>query len=137
MPVSETTESNAADIKVAVSAETLYLVNLLLAPGLAFLLLLILYRKHIKRCGSLCRCHLRQTLTASIWAGVLILAVTSVILLSGDHRQPWTWVVLIIYFTTIHATLVMLGVVGLSKALAGKHFHFPIIGPRCVDRVSS
>ena len=136
MPVSDNNET-AADIHIAVIAEALYLINLLLVPGLAFLILIVLYRRHIQHCSMICRCHLRQTLIASIWAGVLIMTVTGVILLWGDYREPWTWVVLIIYFVTIHATLVLLGVVGLARAQSGKHYHYPLIGPACPLQVSS
>ncbi len=136
MPVSDNNET-AADIHIAVIAEALYLINLLLVPGLAFLILIVLYRRHIRHCSMICRCHLRQTLVASIWAGVLITTVTGVILLWGDYREPWTWVVLIIYFVTIHATLVLLGVVGLARAQSGKHYHYPLIGPACPLQVSS
>lgn len=113
---------------MAVMAESLYLINLLLLPGLAFVVLLILYIRHIHDCSPLCQCHLRQTLRASLWAGILIIIVSAGIALFGGYDQPGTWVALIIYFTTIHATLVLLGVVGLAKALAGKHYHYPLIG---------
>ena len=67
----------------------------------------------------------------------LIVLVNAAILLFGGYHQAGTWVLLIIYFTTIHATLVLLGVVGLSKALAGKHFHYPLIGAHCNSEAAS
>jgi hypothetical protein len=36
----------------------------------------------------------------------------------------------VLYFTTCHATLIFCGAIGLSRALAGKPFRFPLIGPR-------
>ena len=118
---------------IATTAEVLFLVNLLLLPGLAFLALVMLYLKHRNTSDLLGRCHLKQTLTASIWAGILIVVINASILFFGGYDEAWTWVIIIIYFTTIHATLVLLGVVGLSKALAGKHYHYPVIGPRCTN----
>jgi hypothetical protein len=50
------------------------------------------------------------------------------IVLLGGYRSPHTWMVLIIYFTTCHATLVLLGVLGLSRAMAGQPFRYPLIG---------
>ena len=119
------------DNSLAITAEALYLVNLLLLPGIAFIVLCVLYVKHSKTGSALTRCHLRQAFSASLWAGFLIVIVNAVILLFGGYTQVWTWMVLIIYFTTIHSTLVLLGVLGLSKALAGKHFHYPLLGATC------
>lgn len=116
---------------LAVTAEVLYLANLLLLPGIAFIILLILYDKHADSDSLLARCHLKQTVITSLWAGFLIIVVNAIILLFGGYTQPWTWVVLITYFTCIHSTLVILGVVGLSRALSGKHFHYPLSGMWC------
>jgi len=90
--------------------------------------------RHATTGVALVRCHIKQTLNASIWAGILLVIVNGLILLLGSYSEPWTWVVLIIYFTSIHATLVLLGVVGLSKAMAGRHYHYPVIGKRCTEQ---
>ena len=116
---------------LAVRAEILYLTNLLLLPGIAFIMLWILYRKYAHSDLLLARCHIKQTFITSLWAGFLIIIVNAIILLFGGYSQPWTWVVLITYFTCIHSTLVMLGVVGLSRAMSGKHFHYPLTGMWC------
>lgn len=113
---------------LAVAAEVLYLVNLLLLPGLAFLGLAWLYLRQRHAAPPLARSHLRQTFFASLWAGGLLLAANVGILLLGGWRAPGTWVVVILYFTTCHSTLVLLGMVGLSKALAGKPYVYPLIG---------
>jgi hypothetical protein len=113
---------------IAVAAEILYLVNLLLLPGLAFAVLLLVYIRKIKPAPALARCHLRQTLSASLWAGGLLLVANASILLLGGYRSPNTWMVVIIYFTTCHATLVLLGVMGLAKAMAGQCYRYPVVG---------
>jgi hypothetical protein len=113
---------------VAVQAEALYLLNLLLLPGLAFVGLLWLVHRHADSPSELVRCHLKQTLVASLWAGVLLTAVTLAILLLGGLLVPATWVVLILYFTCCHAALVLLGIVGLSRAMAGTLYRYPLIG---------
>ncbi|MCW8956958.1 MAG: hypothetical protein OQL09_08750 [Gammaproteobacteria bacterium] len=133
MPHLDTTKDQNA-IKLAIQAEALYLVNLLLLPGIGFILLILMYLRNATSGQALVRCHLKQTLNASIWAGILLVIINGLILLLGSYSEPWTWVVLIIYFTSIHATLVLLGVVGLSKAMAGRHYHYPIIGPRCTEQ---
>jgi hypothetical protein len=113
---------------LAVLAEVLYLVNLLLLPGIAFMALLFLYYRNIHRADALPAAHLRQTVSASLWAGALLVVVNLGIVLLGGYRSPHTWMVLIIYFTTCHATLVLLGVLGLSRAMAGQPFRYPLIG---------
>lgn len=113
---------------VAVSAETLYLLNLLLIPGLAFLILAGLFFYLRRSIDDFNLSHLQQTLSASLWAGVLIIIVSALILFLGGYQSASVWVVVILYFTTIHATLIFLGVIGLVKALAGQCWRYPLIG---------
>lgn len=115
---------------LAVVAEMLFLANLLLAPGLAFAAIVWLWRKH-RDASPLARCHLDQTFFVSLWGGALLVVACAGILLLGGLDREWTWVVVIIYFTCVHSTLVLLGVVGLAKALAGKPYVYPLIGRRC------
>ena len=114
----------------AVQAEVLYLINLLLAPGLAFLVLLWLARRHRASINPLTRSHLRQALTVSVWAGMLLVGVPAAIALVGNLDHPTTWIVLVLYVLCCHATLVLLGVLGLSRAIAGKTFVYPLLGSR-------
>ena len=115
---------------VAVQAEALYLLNLLLMPGLAFLLLLRLNRRHAGSDNRLTRCHLKQTITASIWAGLLLVAVPGAVVSFVGLERPATWVVLVLYFVCCHAGMVLLGVLGLSRAIAGQTFVYPLFGER-------
>lgn len=114
----------------AVAAEALYLANLMLIPGLGFLALLVLWWRERERAPELARGHLRQTLAASLWAGVLLVAANAAIILLGGYDSAYTWIVVVLYFTTCHSTLIFCGAIGLSRALAGKPFRFPLIGPR-------
>ncbi len=116
----------------AIAAEALYLVNLLLLPFFGFLGLLVLYLRFRHKAPSLARCHLAQTMRASLWGALLLLVVNALILLLGGYDSPSTWVVLILYFSTCHTTLVILGVVGLAKAMAGKHYRYPLLGRPCI-----
>jgi hypothetical protein len=132
MPPSET-DSEVPGQTLAAVAEALYLANLLLLPGLAFLILLGLFLQHRQRAPALARCHLRQTVSGSLWAGVLLGVVNLVILGLGGYTAPYTWVVVVLYFTTAHASLVLLGMLGLARATAGKPFRFPLVGRSCAD----
>ena len=116
---------------LAVTAEVLYLANLLLLPGLAFLLLLRLWYTHRDQAPALALCHLKQTIVGSLWAGALLVVANAAIILLGGYHQVSTWVVAIIYFTMFHSTFVLLGVLGLAKAMAGKPYVYPLIGRRC------
>jgi hypothetical protein len=121
---------------LAVMAEFLYLINLLLLPGIAFLILLWLYQGQRDRAAPLARGHLEQTLVVSIWAGVLLIGGILFIILIGGPQTSITWVVVITYLVVCHSTLVLLGAFGLSKAMAGKPFQFPLLG-RAVSLLGS
>lgn len=118
------------DASTAVQAEALYLINLLLLPGLAFIGLLWLARRNAGRTNPLTRCHLKQTIIASLWAGVLLTAVSVAILLMGGLQVPATWVVVILYFVCCHAVLVLFGVLGLARAMAAQTYIYPLIGSK-------
>ena len=121
----------AAGQNLAIAAEVLYLSNLLLVPGLAFLILLILYIRKIHGAPPLAACHLRQTLSASLWAGIILVIMNLLIIALGGYTSSWTWMIVIIYFTVCHSALVLLGTIGLARAMAGKNYRFPIVGRPC------
>ena len=76
---------------------------------------------------------LRQPVVASLWAGALLVGLSAIILLigalGGDSASMWSWFAVILYFIVFHSTLVLCGMVGLSRAIAGQPFRFPVIGP--------
>ena len=113
---------------LAVVAESLYLVNLMVVPGLAFLVLAVLWLRHRAGAPALARCHLAQTFAASLWAGGLLVVANAAIILLGGYDSPHTWVVVILYFTTCHTTLICFGAIGLARALAGRPYVYPLIG---------
>jgi hypothetical protein len=117
-----------AGVGLAITAEALYLANLLAIPGIAFLILGVLFLRCDKATPPLAAAHVGQTFFASLWAGMLLVIVNALILLLGGYQGVHTWVVLIIYFTICHSTLVLLGVVGLAKAMAGQCWRFPLVG---------
>jgi hypothetical protein len=116
---------------LAVTAEVLFLVNLMLAPGLAFLGIAWLWWRRRPGAPPLARCHIDQTFRASLWAGALLVIANAAVIALGGFQSAWTWVVVIIWFTCIHSSLILLGVVGLVKAMAGKPYAYPLIGGRC------
>ena len=114
---------------LAVTAAALFLLNLLALPGLAFLILAGLWLKVGPGAPPLARQHLKQATYVSFWGGLLIVGLSAAILLAGGLQSAWTWVVLILYFTCIHSTLILLGMIALIKAMNGQIWRYPLIGP--------
>ncbi len=117
-----------AEKRLASWGAGLYLLNLLLIPGLGFVLLILLYQKNKNSSGAFVLHHLRQNLVAMVASGVAIVGISLAILLLGGFNSPWTWMVFILYGVTIHATLVLLGVLSLVKASNGEDFQYPLFG---------
>ncbi len=132
-PMSSTTESpgEPAGQSLAVTAEALYLINLMVAPGLGFLALVWLWLNRRKSAPPLARCHLDQTFFVSLWGGVLIVVANAALFLWLGWDWEWTWVIVVIYFTCVHSTLILLGMLGLAKAMTGKPYVYPVVGRRC------
>jgi hypothetical protein len=128
MPLSAA-KPDADGRQLAVIAEALYLANLLLAPGIAFGVLFWLWRKNRLSASALARQHLKQTTFVSLYGGLLIVILSTICIAIGGLHWEWTWVVVILYFTCVHSTLVMFGMFGLAKAMAGQVWRFPLIGP--------
>ncbi len=121
-------------IAIAVTAEALYLANLTVLPGVAFVALAILGWRWRHGTVPLARNHLRQTLWVSGIGGALIaLAASSLLFVHASHdfvRGGTLWVAVVLYFTVVHSTLVVFGILGLARAMAGQSFRFPLVGPR-------
>lgn len=115
---------------LAVLAEALYLANLLLAPGLCFALLAWLWLRRRHSAPPLARQHLHQATLVSLYGGVLIVGLSALLFGLGGIHWVGTWVLVILYFTCIHSTLVIFGLIALAKALAGQPWRYPLIGPR-------
>jgi hypothetical protein len=113
---------------LAVTAESLYLINLMVVPGVAFVILAALWLRRRASAPPLARCHLAQTFAASLWAGGLLVVANAAIIVLGGYDSPHTWVVVILYFTTCHTTLICFGAIGLARALAGRPYVYPLIG---------
>jgi len=140
MPPSEVNRDAGTPPKgqsLAVVAESLYLINLLLAPGLAFIALVIVYLRKMQEAPPLARCHLRQTMAGSIWAGIFLVVINLLIVAFGGYDASYTWMFVVLYFTACHSTLIFLGMVGLAKAMAGKPWRYPLVGRACPEMAES
>jgi uncharacterized Tic20 family protein len=104
--------------------------NLLILPVLAFIILALIFIKKHGSLPALADSHLEQTMSASIWIGVFffITAITVMLMNLVGIEDVTLWIIAIITFTIIHATMVLFGVFGLAKALAGKCWRYPLVG---------
>jgi uncharacterized Tic20 family protein len=121
-------EPTKQEIQIASTAATLYLLNILILPFLAFVLLLVLYQRHRDHVSTLVQCHLIQAMRASVCAGIMLVLVSAGILLFGDWHHVGTWMFLILYVLCLHSVFILFGVFALTKALSGKLYFYPLIG---------
>jgi len=119
------------DTRLAITVEALYLLNLLLAPGLAYAGLLWLHFSGRTQGKPVAACHLAQALRAGLLGVILPAATTAYILAEGGFVTLGSWVAAEVYIIFIHTPLILVGLVGLLKAMAGKPYRFPLIGKRC------
>ena len=105
----------------------LYLVNMLSLPGLAMIPLLYLCHRHWNSADPLIYCHVRQVLSTSIW--FLLVFFGGVLLFwSSGEDSPSHWTMLLMYLIVFHTTFVMVGMVGLAKAISRKPYRPYLIG---------
>lgn len=116
---------------LAVVAESCFLLNLIFLPVIGFIILTVLYFRYRNIAPPLARCHLCQTFKASIWAGIMLVLVNALIILLGGYDSPSVWIIVILYLTSFHAAFIMYGTFGLTRAMNGQHYHYPLIGRGC------
>jgi len=116
---------------LAIAAEAFYVTNMVLAPGLGFIMLLALYFHCVrKNATAIALNHLRQTLSATFWTGAIAALFLGLIFATGGYPSPWFWPLLSGYFLLFHIPLTYMGVMGLTRALGGEGYRFPLVGRR-------
>ena len=115
---------------LAVLAESLYVANLLILPFLAFIILAIIFLKKRGSAPPLAQSHLQQTISASIGIAIMFIAAAGIVMLlkMWGMEDVVVWMIVVIVFTIVHATMVLFGVLGLAKAMAGKCWRYPLFG---------
>lgn len=104
--------------KLAIIAQSLYLANLLILPGLAFLILLNYFFKHRSNFG-IARIHLFRALQLCLLNG-LLLAVLPLFYIYFSSSQSQAIMIMLFYFVCMHAAFVLIGMLNLSRAMAHK-----------------
>ena len=125
--------------KFAVIYQSLYLANLLLLPGVFFLVLLYYFKQskqqkkingeHAKNSSGnnevwlrnlgIAKIHLIRSIQLSVLAGLLLAVIPSLVIYFSAELQTSIMVGLV-YFVTLHAGFVLLGMFNLARAMANK-----------------
>jgi uncharacterized membrane protein len=129
------TDSSVDGQQLAVLAESLYVANLLIIPVVGFIILGLVFLKKHGNAPPLAQSHLEQTIAASIGIAIMFIACAGIIMLlrMWGLEAVGVWMIVVIVFTIIHATMVLLGVLGLAKAMAGKCWRYPLFGRALPD----
>jgi len=114
-------------------AECVYLGSLLLLPGIGFFVLAWLRFGRSADVPPLARCHIRQTYRAGLVATLLMTATVGFIISEGGFVTLAAWAAAEIYIIFIHTPLILLGLLGLIRAMAGKPYVYPVVGRPCND----
>ena len=136
-PPSSETDPRAPDLlretmpgpPLAIATEALFLANLMIIPVLGFVLMVALWWRHRHHPSRVVRNHLEQTVFTSLWGGAILVGVVGLILLMGGLDSPVSWIVAILYFVCVHAGLILLGVIGLNRAMLARTWRYPLLGP--------
>ncbi|HHH38907.1 MAG TPA: hypothetical protein ENK50_04960 [Sedimenticola sp.] len=113
---------------LAITGEALYLLNLLFSL-LPLLVLAWLYYRHRNHPAALARVHLRQTFIGACIASAIFLGANLLILvIAGTYHSMAALVTFEVYYMAAVPLLMIPGLLGLIKAMAGDLYHFPLIG---------
>ena len=118
--------------QIPVVLHGLYLINLLALPGLAMIPMMYLCRLHWHSRDRVTFCHVRQVLAATIWFLLVFFGGVLLFWLVGDN-SPHHWTMLLMYLIVFNTTFVMVGMVGLAKAITGKTYRPYLIGVPFTD----
>lgn len=102
----------------AIIYQSLYLSNLLLIPGLSFLVLLWFFIRNKNQQGWQ-KVHLYRSVQLSVLAGFFIIIVPLIVVFTANQFEA-SVMVMVVYFVTLHAAFVMLGMLNVARAMAKK-----------------
>ena len=105
-------------LKTAANSALLSLLNLTALPVVAFVALLILYKKTEPE--TIARYYAVLGIKTNLLAGVALLLVTALMILLGGFDSPWTWVFVLSYFVFIHAMFILFATWTMVRSWTGK-----------------
>jgi len=104
--------------RAAVIAQSLYLCNLLILPGISFFILCY-YAYKRSQYSRLSQCHIVRA-TQFAFASGIFLTVLPFIYWWLTNQASDSFVPILLYFVTFHAAFVLLGMFNLAKAMSRK-----------------
>ncbi len=124
--------------ELAIASEAFYITNMILAPGLGFIMLIFLQMHcKTKNAPAIALNHLRQAMFASYVTGAVAGLFLLAIYLTGGFASPWYWHLLTVYFVFFHLPLSWFGIVGFGKALSGEEYRYPLVGIKLLKNTSA
>ena len=112
---------------LAVISEGLYLLNLLF-PLLPVVVLAWLWWRHRRHAKALVRNHLHQSLFGAVIVSIVFMAANLLIIFLDGYRSLQALVIFEAYYIVCVPLLLVPGLIGLVKAMAGQAYRFPLIG---------
>ena len=104
--------------RLAIIYQALYLANLLLLPVFSFVVLLWFFFKKQPQ-PHWVTIHLYRTIQLSILAGFTIVVIPFLVIWLSPEFEA-SLMVMLLYFVTLHAGFVLIGMLNLSRAMARK-----------------
>lgn len=109
----------ASEKRLAIIFQSLYLANLLLLPGISFMVLLWYLFKQKTNIINWYTIHLYRAIQLSLCAGVMLIVLPATyIIIDGEYTV--SLMVMLVYFVTLHTLFVLLGMLNIARAMARK-----------------
>ncbi len=124
---------NPEEKSVAIASEGLYLLNLLF-PVLPLLVLLIIFLKNKQTNSVFLKGHLIQPLIAALLGTALFVIINIIAAVFGGYSNLddlvsiQTLIALEVYTLAVILPFTVPGLLGLTKAMAGQSYRYPLIG---------
>jgi hypothetical protein len=101
------------------------LLNLTVLPGIAFLWLLTLFKQTQK--NAIDHYYALLAIKVNVLAAIALLLVSGLMIWLGGFDSPWTWVYVLTYFITVHASFVLFATWILTRAWTGEKLKTSIL----------
>ena len=106
-----------AEIRRASRAALASILNLTFLPVIGFVGLLLLRPR--TSAGHIDRYHVNLGIKLNVFAGVVLLLASGLMIWLGGWDSPWTWVYVISYFTLIHSLFILVATWAMVRSWSG------------------
>lgn len=104
-------------LKNAGNAALASILNLTLLPVIAFIALLLIYKK--TSTNNIDHYHAVLGIKINIIAALVLFVVSGLMIILGGFNSPWTWVYVISYFTIVHTAFIIIALWALVRSWSG------------------